>query len=72
MMVVELAACHVLEDLVFPAPAKGYVVSFMAFYEQRFGMPSHRFLHLLLWHYGHVLEDRACVVLYDFPLQVVY
>jgi hypothetical protein len=24
----------------------------MAFYEREFGMPSHRFLHSLLWSYG--------------------
>jgi hypothetical protein len=46
MTAVELAACCV--DPVFPAHAEGYVVPFVAFYEQRFGMPSHRFLRSLL------------------------
>jgi hypothetical protein len=34
MPAAELKACHVLEDPAFPAPAEGYVVSFMAFNEQ--------------------------------------
>jgi hypothetical protein len=33
MVAAELRACHVPEDQVFPAPAEGYVVSFVAFYE---------------------------------------
>jgi hypothetical protein len=49
MAVVELEACHVLEDPVFPAPADGYMVSFVAFYERGFGTPPHQFLCLLLW-----------------------
>jgi hypothetical protein len=32
MMVVELATCHVSEDIVSPASAGGYVVSVVAFY----------------------------------------
>jgi hypothetical protein len=48
MTVVELATCHVLEDPASPAPAGGYTVSCMAFYKQRFGVLSHRFLCLLL------------------------
>jgi hypothetical protein len=34
MLVAELEACQVLEDLLFPASMEGYVVSFMPFYEQ--------------------------------------
>jgi hypothetical protein len=34
-----------------PTPKEGYVVIFVTFYEQGIGAPSHRFLHLLLWHY---------------------
>jgi hypothetical protein len=41
MMAVELAACRVRKDPMFPAPAEGYVVFFLAFYEQGFNMPSH-------------------------------
>jgi hypothetical protein len=36
----------------FPAPAEVYVVSFMVFYEQGFGMPPHWFLHSLLRYYS--------------------
>jgi hypothetical protein len=35
-----------------PAPAEGYVVSFVTLYEWRFGTPSHRFFRSLLRHYG--------------------
>jgi hypothetical protein len=52
MAAAELMAYHVPEDPAFPTPAEGYVVSFVAFYEQGFGTPSHRFLHLLSRHYG--------------------
>jgi hypothetical protein len=45
MMAAKLVAYHVLEDPAFPAPVEGYMVSFVAFYEWRFGTPSHRFLH---------------------------
>jgi hypothetical protein len=41
MIVVELVTCCVPEDPVFSVPAEGYVVSFVAFYERGFGMPSH-------------------------------
>jgi hypothetical protein len=44
MMVLELEACRVPEDPVFPTPTEGYVVAFVAFYERRFGMPLHQFL----------------------------
>jgi hypothetical protein len=52
MTAVELGACCVLEDPTFPAPAEGYVVSFMAYYERGFGTPAHQFLCLLLLYYG--------------------
>jgi hypothetical protein len=48
MTVMELTACHMPEDPVFPAPAEGYVVPFVAFSKQGFDKPSHWFLHLLL------------------------
>jgi hypothetical protein len=50
-MAVELVTCRVPMDPVSPMPAEGYVVSFMTFYERGFGVPSHRFLRLLLHHY---------------------
>jgi hypothetical protein len=52
MVATKLEACHVPEDPAFPTPAKGYVVSFMAFYERGFSMPLHRFLYSLLWYYN--------------------
>jgi hypothetical protein len=53
----KLAACLVPEDPAFPMSAEGYVVSFVAFYKQRFGMPSHQFLHSLLQYYGLELHN---------------
>jgi hypothetical protein len=50
MMVLELTTYRVSEDPAFPMPAKGYVGSFVAFYERGFGTPSHQFLHSLLQH----------------------
>jgi hypothetical protein len=44
----------VLKDSTFPAPVEGYIVSFLAFYEQGFSTPPHWFLRSLLWYY--VLE----------------
>jgi hypothetical protein len=41
MMVAELTTYYVLRDAVSPTPVEGYVVAFMAFYERRFGVPSH-------------------------------
>jgi hypothetical protein len=41
MTAAELTGCRVPKDPTFPAPAEGYVVSFLVFYEQEFGMPSH-------------------------------
>jgi hypothetical protein len=45
---VELATFHLPKDPASPAPSGGYDVECVAFYEQGFGMPLHRFLHLLL------------------------
>jgi hypothetical protein len=63
MSAVELVACRVLEDLAFPVPTKGYMVSFMAFYERGFGMPPHQFLRSLLRYYGlelhHLTPSRV-------------
>jgi hypothetical protein len=50
-MMAELVTCHVPEDLISPTPVEGYVVSFVAFYEWRFIVPSHQLLHSLLQHY---------------------
>jgi hypothetical protein len=52
MTVVEFATCLVPVDPVPPAPVKGYVMVCAAFYEQGFGVPSHRFLYSLLRSYG--------------------
>jgi hypothetical protein len=59
MTVAELVACRVPEDPALPVPLRAYVVSFVAFYEQGFGMPPHRFLHSLLWYYGLELHHLA-------------
>jgi hypothetical protein len=50
--VAKLATCHVPTDPGSPVLVGGYVVACSAFYEQGFGMPSHRFIHLLLQFYG--------------------
>jgi hypothetical protein len=39
LLVVELKTCRLSVDPGLSAPADGYVVSFMAFYEQGFGAP---------------------------------
>jgi hypothetical protein len=52
MMVVELGACRVPEDPAFSAPAEGYIVSFVVFYERGFSIPVHQFLYLLLQYYS--------------------
>jgi hypothetical protein len=52
MVAEELATCLVPVDPPFPAPVGGYVVACMTFYERGFGMPSHQFLHSMLWAYG--------------------
>jgi hypothetical protein len=57
MMAAELTAYCVPEDPMLPALAEGYVVSFMAFYEQGFGTPPQRFHRSLLRHYGLELHD---------------
>jgi hypothetical protein len=51
MTAMELTACHLLEDHVFPAPADGYVVFFVSFYKWGFDTPSHQFLRSLLQYY---------------------
>jgi hypothetical protein len=56
-MAAEHTACRVPEDPTVPAPADGYVVTFMTFYEQEFGAPSHRFVHSLLRYYGVELHS---------------
>jgi hypothetical protein len=45
------------EDIAFPTLADGYMVIFVAFYEQGFGAPSHWFLHSLLRYYGMELHN---------------
>jgi hypothetical protein len=51
MLAAELEAYRVLEDPTSPTPAKGYMVSFMTFYERGFSVPLHQFLCLLLRYY---------------------
>jgi hypothetical protein len=41
MTAMELATYRVPEDLMFPVTMEGYVVTFVAFYERGFGVPSH-------------------------------
>jgi hypothetical protein len=57
MTAMELVACRVPEDPVFPSPVYGYVVTFLAFYERGFGVPSHQFLHWLLQYYDLELHN---------------
>jgi hypothetical protein len=57
MTAMELAASRVLEDPAFPAPAEGYMVYFVAFYEWGFGTPSYWFLRSLLQYYGLELHN---------------
>jgi hypothetical protein len=52
LMAVDLTGCYVPEDPTFPTHAKGYVVSFVVFYEWGFSTPSHQFFRLLLRYYG--------------------
>jgi hypothetical protein len=52
MIVEGLATCRVNEDPTSPALTGGYVVACATFYDQGFGVPSHRFLCLLLQFYG--------------------
>jgi hypothetical protein len=56
MTAVEFATCLVHVDHVSPALTKGYVVACVAFYEQRFGVSSHRFVCSLLHSYGFELH----------------
>jgi hypothetical protein len=57
MTAAELAVCRVLEDPVIPVPVKGYLVSFVAFYERGFYTALLRFLHSLLQYYGLELHN---------------
>jgi hypothetical protein len=52
MVAAELEACRLPVDLVFPAPAERYVMSFVAFYERGFDMPPHQFCRSLLRYYS--------------------
>jgi hypothetical protein len=52
MAVAELDSCRVQDGPALPTCVEGYVVSFVAFFEQGFDMPSHQFLHSLLRYYG--------------------
>jgi hypothetical protein len=45
MMAVELATYLVSKDVTSPARVEAYMVDFVAFYVQGFGVPSHRFLY---------------------------
>jgi hypothetical protein len=56
MSAVELATCRVPIDPASPTLAAGYVVACSSFYKRGFGVPSHRFLHLLLQFYGWELH----------------
>jgi hypothetical protein len=44
MTVMEPVACRVPDGPTFPTPAEGYVLTFVAFYEWEFGVPSQQFL----------------------------
>jgi hypothetical protein len=57
MTVAQLMSCCVPEDPAFPALVEGYVVTFVAFYEQGFSALSHRFLCSLLQHYDLELHN---------------
>jgi hypothetical protein len=57
MMAMELVACHMPDDPAFPVPAKGYVVTFVAFHERVYGVPLHQFLYSLLRQYGMELHN---------------
>jgi hypothetical protein len=52
MIAAELATCRVPKDLTSHVPVGGYVMECTVFYEQGFGVPSHRFLYSLLLFYG--------------------
>jgi hypothetical protein len=65
MIVAELATCRVPKDSVSPAPVGGYVMACMVFYERKFGVSSHRFLHSLLWSYDMELHHLT-------PLRILH
>jgi hypothetical protein len=52
MIAVELATCRVPADPTSPTLIGGYIMVCTTFFEREFGVPSHRFLHLLLQFYG--------------------
>jgi hypothetical protein len=56
MIVAEFVTCLVLVGTVSRAPTEGFVMVCAAFYERGFGLPSHQFLHALLWSYGLELQ----------------
>jgi hypothetical protein len=79
MLAAELEAYRVLEDPTSPAPAEGYMVSFMTFYERGFSVPPHQFLCLLLRYYdlelhhltpSEVLHIMAFVTLCEAYLRI--
>jgi hypothetical protein len=59
VMVVKLMTCYVPKDPASPVPTERYVAALTVFYEQVFGVPSHRFLHSLLQHYGLELHNQT-------------
>jgi hypothetical protein len=59
MTATELATYRIPKDPTSPALVEGYVVSFMAFYERGFRVPSHQFLCSPLQHYCLELHNLA-------------
>jgi hypothetical protein len=59
MMVAECATYLVPMDPVSHALVKGFIVVCVAFCEQIFGVPPHRFLRSLLWSYGLELHHMT-------------
>jgi hypothetical protein len=69
MTVTELATCRFPVDLASPAPVGGYIMVSTMFYERGFGVPSHRFLCLLLQFYGlelHLLSPSGILQIAGF------
>jgi hypothetical protein len=52
MTVTKFATCLVPAGTVSPTLVEGFIKVWAAFYEQGFGLPSHRFLRSLLRSYG--------------------
>jgi hypothetical protein len=42
-----------------PSPPPGYIVSFVSFHEQGFGVPASRFMRTILHHYGVELHNLS-------------